>query len=255
MIDLHCHILPGVDDGAQTLEDSLEMARKAISQGITHLMCTPHHNNGKYTNPADQVIEKVATLQQELDDRHLALTLLEGQEVRITGSLLEEIAKGEILFTDLDDTYILIEFPTGEVPAYTNQLFFNLLNQGHTPVIVHPERNAVFRKNPNDLIPFLEMGVLTQLTAPSIVGIFGKEIQKTAKTMLKHGMLHMVASDAHNLKQRSFYLKEAYAEIEKIGGQQMVTAMQQMTKDLVNGEPVTRPVYQAMKEPRFNFFK
>lgn len=254
MIDLHCHILPGVDDGAQTLEDSLAMAEKAISQGITHILCTPHHNNGKYANPANQVINQVAELQKELDLRNLQLTLLEGQEVRITGSLLEDIANGEILFTDLDDTYILIEFPTGEVPAYTEQLFFNLMSQGHTPVIVHPERNAVFRKDPNLLLPFLEMGVLTQLTAPSIVGVFGKEIQKTAKQMLKHNMLYMVASDAHNLKHRSFYLKEAYAEIRKECGQETVTAMEQMTKDLVNGDPVTRPDFSEIKERKFKFF-
>lgn len=254
MLDLHCHILPGIDDGAQTLEDSLAMAEKAISQGITHLMCTPHHNNGKYSNPANQVIEQVARLQQELDQRNLNLTLLEGQEVRITGTLLEDIAKGEILFTDLDDTYILIEFPTGEVPAYTEQLFFQLLSQGHTPVIVHPERNAIFRKNPNELIPFLEMGVLTQLTAPSIVGIFGKDIQKTAKKMLKHNMLYMVASDAHNLRQRSFYMKEAYEEIRKECGSEVVEAMQQMAKDLVNGDAVVRPSFSEMKENKFRLF-
>lgn len=254
MLDLHCHILPGVDDGARTLEDSIAMAEKAISQGITHILCTPHHNNGKYSNPASQVIEQVAQLQQELDQRNLKLTLLEGQEVRITGTLLEDIAKGEILFTDLDDTYILIEFPTGEVPAYTEQLFFQLLSQGHTPVIVHPERNAVFRKDPNELIPFLEMGVLTQLTAPSIVGIFGKEIQKTAKQMLKHNMLYMVASDAHNLRQRSFYMKEAYEVIRKEGGQTKVNQMQQMAKDIVNGDPVDRPEFGEIKEKKFKFF-
>ncbi|MGX7126153.1 tyrosine-protein phosphatase [Enterococcus viikkiensis] len=254
MLDLHCHILPGIDDGASTLEDSIGMAEKAISQGITHLMCTPHHNNGKYSNPANQVIDQVARLQQELDQRNLELTLLEGQEVRITGTLLEDIAKGDILFTDLDDTYILIEFPTGEVPAYTEQLFFQLLSQGHTPVIVHPERNAIFRRNPNELIPFLEMGVLTQLTAPSIVGVFGKEIQKTAKQMLKHNMLYMVASDAHNLRQRSFYLKEAYEEIQKECGQEVVVAMQQMAKDLVNGDTVKRPRFTEIRERKFKFF-
>lgn len=254
MLDLHCHILPGVDDGALTLDDSLAMAEKAISQGITHLMCTPHHNNGKYSNPANQVIEQVARLQQELDQRNLNLTLLEGQEVRITGTLLEDIAKGDILFTDLDDTYILLEFPTGEVPAYTEQLFFQLLSQGHTPVIVHPERNAVFRKDPNELIPFLEMGVLTQLTAPSIVGVFGKEIQKTAKQMLKNNMLYMVASDAHNLRQRGFYLKEACEIIRKEYGQSKVDEMMQMAKDLVNGDAVKKPQFTEIRERKFNFF-
>ncbi|QZO08501.1 tyrosine-protein phosphatase [Enterococcus raffinosus] len=247
MIDLHSHILPGVDDGAQTLEDSLEMARKAISQGITHLMCTPHHNNGKYNNPADKIIREVANLQGELDKRGLDLTLLEGQEVRLTEFLLTAIQRDEILFTDLDNTYLLIEFPTNEVPIYAEQVFYQLLNRGQVPVIVHPERNAVFREEPNRLVSFLEMGTLTQLTAPSIVGIFGSDIQQMARQMLEHNMLYMVASDAHNLRHRTFLMKEAYKEIEKIGGREMVEAMQQMAKDLVNGDPVARPKYQAIK--------
>lgn len=247
MIDLHSHILPGVDDGAQTLEDSLEMARKAISQGITHLMCTPHHNNGKYNNPADKIIREVANLQEELDKRGLDLTLLEGQEVRLTELLLTAIQRDEILFTDLDNTYLLIEFPTNEVPIYAEQVFYQLLSRGQVPVIVHPERNAVFREEPNRLVSFLEMGTLTQLTAPSIVGIFGNDIQQTARQMLEHNMLYMVASDAHHLRHRTFLMKEAYKEIEKIGGKEMVESMQQMAKDLVNGDPVTRPKYQAIK--------
>lgn len=247
MIDLHSHILPGVDDGAQTLEDSLEMARKAISQGITHLMCTPHHNNGKYNNPADKIIRDVAALQKELDQRGLDLTLLEGQEVRLTELLLTAIQRDEILFTDLDNTYLLIEFPTNEIPIYAEQVFYHLLNRGQVPVIVHPERNAVFREEPNRLVSFLEMGTLTQLTAPSIVGVFGNEIQNTARQMLEHNMLYMVASDAHNLRHRTFLMKEAYAEIRKIGGIEMVQAMEQMAKDLVNGDSVARPNYQAIK--------
>lgn len=254
MIDLHSHILPGVDDGAQTLEDSIEMAKKAVSQGITHLMCTPHHNNGSYSNPAQQVIIRVNQLQAVLDQKDIPLTLLEGQEVRITGSLLDDIKNQEILFTDLDNTYILIELPTGDVPEYSEQLFFELMSAGHVPVIVHPERNAIFRKDPNRLIPFLDMGVLTQLTAPSIVGVFGKDIQKTARQMLRHNMLYMVASDAHNLRHRTFLMKEAYEEIHKIGGVRMVEEMQQMAKDLVNGDEVIRPEFSEIMEKRFKFF-
>lgn len=254
MIDLHSHVLPGVDDGAQNLEESLAMVRKAISQGITHLMCTPHHNNGKYNNPADEIIQHVESLQQEIDRRGLNLTLLEGQEVRLTEYLLMEIERGELLFTDLGNTYLLVELPTHEIPLYTTEVFYSLLKQGHVPVIVHPERNWIFRNDPNQLLPFLEMGVLTQLTAPSIVGVFGDEIQWTARRMLEHQMLFMVASDAHGLRQRNFYMKEAYKEIHKIGGKKMVEDMQKMAKDLVNGDPVVRPKYRAIKEMRSNFF-
>lgn len=254
MIDLHSHILPGVDDGAQNLTDSLEMAQKAIDQGITHLMCTPHHNNGKYNNPADKVIQGVIALQKELDQRGMNLTLLEGQEVRLTEFLLTVIKREEILFTDVTNTYLLIEFPSREIPIYAEQIFYQLLHKGYVPVIVHPERNAGFREEPNRLVSFLEMGVLTQLTAPSIVGIFGSDIKKTAIQMLEHNMLYMVASDAHNLRHRTFLMKEAYEEIQKIAGREMVVAMQQMAKDLVNGDPVVRPKYQAIKDKRFKFF-
>lgn len=204
MIDLHCHILPGVDDGADTLADSIAMAEKAISQGITHILCTPPSYNGKYVNPKAAVIDNVAELQAELDRRNLPLTLLEGQEVRITGDLVEEIQQDQILFTDLADTYLLIEFPTMDVPAYTEQLFFKLRNMGKVPVIVHPERNAKFREDPNRLIPYLEMGCLAQLTAPSYIGVFGKDIQKTAKQMVEHNLVQMMASDAHGIKKKAF---------------------------------------------------
>lgn len=152
MIDLHCHILAGIDDGAESMDASLAMAREAVDQGITHILCTPHHNNGRYDNPKATVISTVALLQAELDQRNLPLTLLEGQEVRITGELLEEIRRDQILFTDLSDVYLLIEFPTMDVPAYTEELFFELRALGKVPVIVHPERNAKFREDPNRLI-------------------------------------------------------------------------------------------------------
>jgi protein-tyrosine phosphatase len=248
MIDLHCHILPGIDDGAETLEASIAMAEKAISQGITHILCTPHHNNGKYINEKSKVIAHVASLQKELDERQLPLTLLEGQEVRITGDLMEAIYRNEILFTDLGDTYLLIEFPTFEVPLYAKRLFFDLIQLGITPVIVHPERNADFRKDPNRLLPFLVMGCLAQLTAPSYMGVFGKSIQKTAKIMVKHNLVQMAASDAHGIYKRTFYLKECYEQIAKDFGQEKAESMKQAAKDLANGDEVSYPMYKEVRK-------
>lgn len=254
MIDLHCHILPGVDDGSKDMEESLAMARAAIQQGITHILCTPHHNNGKYSNPADKVISIAGTLQKELDARGVELTLLEGQEVRLTGSLMEDIKKGEILFTDLSNRYILIEFPTSEIPKFAEKVFFQLLSNGHIPVIVHPERNSGFLEAPNRLIPFIQMGALTQLTAPSLVGKFGKSVQKVSVQMLDHGLIHMLASDAHGLERRRFYLKEAFAEIRKLYGRGRVKAMEQTAKDLLNGDDVSIPAYSEIPKKKFKLF-
>ncbi|MBO0424143.1 tyrosine protein phosphatase [Enterococcus plantarum] len=254
MIDLHCHILPGIDDGAKTTEDAMDMARMAVKQGITHILCTPHHNNGKYDNPAAQVITHVANLQRELDLRDIPLTLFEGQEVRIGGDLLDQIKANEILFTDLANRYILIEFPTNDIPAYAEHLFFELLKAGHTPVIVHPERNSKFIQDPNRLLPFLEMGVLTQLTAPSYVGVFGKKIERTAKQMVAHNLVYMMASDAHNIKKRGFFMQKAYEAIAKDVGVEHVAAMQQMARDILNGDSVQRPEFREINSKRFGLF-
>ena len=254
MIDLHCHILPGVDDGAASLQESLSMAEQAIAQGITHLLCTPHHNNGRYENEKSSVIAAVHHLQNALDERNLPLTLLEGQEVRVTGELITAIEKDHLLFTDITDTYLLLEFPTQDVPVFSESLFFELRTLGKVPVIVHPERNAIFREDPNRLIPFLEMGCLAQLTAPSIVGIFGKQIQKTAHEMVTHNLVQMVASDAHGVTKRRFYLKEAYEIIEQEWGKEKVLQMQQVARDLVNGDDVSYPSYTEVKKKKFGLF-
>ena len=254
MIDLHCHILPGVDDGAASLQESLSMAEQAIAQGITHLLCTPHHNNGRYDNDKSSVIAAVHHLQNALDERNLPLTLLEGQEVRVTGELITAIEKDHLLFTDITDTYLLLEFPTQDVPAFSESLFFELRTLGKVPVIVHPERNAIFREDPNRLIPFLEMGCLAQLTAPSIVGVFGKQIQKTAYEIVTHNLVQMVASDAHGVTKRRFYLKEAYEIIEQEWGKEKVLQMQQVARDLINGDDVTYPSYKEVKKKKFGLF-
>ncbi|MDR1567525.1 MAG: tyrosine protein phosphatase [Streptococcaceae bacterium] len=254
MIDLHCHILPGIDDGAQTLEDSVEMAQVALEQGITHILCTPHHNNGKFINPKAEVITHVAKLQAILDERKLDLTLLEGQEIRITGDLLTEIANDRILFTDLNNQYLLLELPTQDVPHYTEKLFYNLRVAGKTPIIVHPERNAKFREDPNQLLAYLEMGCLAQLTAPSYIGKFGSSIQKTAYEMVKHNFVQMVASDAHGVKKRNFYLKEAFVQIEKDFGKEKVALLQQVAKDLVNGDAVSYPSFFPIRQHKFKLF-
>lgn len=255
MIDLHCHILPGIDDGAENIEASIAMAEKAIDQGITHILCTPHHNNGKYVNSKSSIIEQVANLQKEIDKRKLPLTLFEGQEVRITGTLINEIKTDNILFTDIEDTYILIEFPTLDVPAYTEQLFYELRSLHKIPIIVHPERNAKFRENPDLLIPFLDMGCLAQLTAPSYVGIFGKSIQKTAKLMVEYNLVQMVASDAHGVHKRNFYLKEAYKQIGKDFGDNRVELFLDNAKRVINGDECIVEEYSTtQKKKKFFLF-
>lgn len=257
IIDLHCHILPGVDDGAKTFKDSLDMAKKAVEQGITHILCTPHHRNGVYSNPASKVIPLVNELQENLTLNNLPIKILSGQEIRLNGNLLEEISEKEILFIDPFNIYLLIEFPTNIIPLYAKDTFFKLRSAGHVPVIVHPERNSRFREDPNLLLPFLKMGCLAQLTAPSYVGVFGKSIQKIAKVMIQHNFIHLIASDAHRLQNRDFYLKEAFEKVEKDFGIEKAESLKQAARDMAAGDfiDVEAPLEIKSKKKGFYFFK
>ncbi|MGO3731993.1 MAG: tyrosine-protein phosphatase [Vagococcus sp.] len=252
-IDIHCHILPGIDDGAKNVEASLEMAREAVSQGISHILCTPHHINGTYINPKKDVIGHVAELQQVLDSEDIPLTLYEGQEVRLSGDLIKRIAENDILFTDLEDTYLLIEFPSMEIPAYAEQALFELITNGYRPIIVHPERNAHVIHNPDVLIPFIKMGCLSQVTCGSYVGQFGKDIQKVSKKLIEQNLAHVIASDAHNTKYRGFYMAEAYAKLEKEFGEEKRQHFEQTVKDVINGDRVKLlPITESKK--KFSLF-
>lgn len=255
MIDLHCHILPGVDDGSQNEQDALDLARAAYASGIKYILCTPHHHNGRFLNPKADIIRRVSALQALLDREKIPLKVFEGQEVRIFEELPSAIARDEILFCDLSKKYLLIEFPTTDVPNYTSQLFTQLLARKHTPVIVHPERNRVFGQDPNKLVDFLEMGCLAQLTAPSYVGVFGKTIQKTARLMVAHEMVQLVASDAHHIQKRGFHLKEAYAAIARDFGEERTAYYEDNAKRVLNGDALPLSSYTRVKKTIFGNFK
>ncbi|SEL20541.1 protein-tyrosine phosphatase [Carnobacterium iners] len=251
MIDLHCHILPGIDDGAKTMDESIVMARLAVAEGITHILATPHYKNGRWTNEKDTIIQGVQLVQKELDDREIALTLFPGQEVRIVGELMQDIAENRIQFIDEDNQYLMIEFPTATIPAYTDSLFFNLKKTGVTPIIVHPERNHALLKDPNILLSLIQKGALAQLTAGSYVGTFGKKIQQFSKQLIAANLVHLIASDAHNITTRSFHMKDAYRKLEKEFGKETVMNFKQVTKDLINGEMISPSLPNEIKKSKF----
>lgn len=251
MIDLHCHILPGIDDGAKTMDDSIAMAHVAVAEGITHILATPHYKNNRWTNERAVVLEGVAAVQKELDNRNIPLTLFPGQEVRIVGELMDDIEKNKIQFIDETNQYLMIEFPTATVPAFTDSLFFELQKSGVTPIIVHPERNHAILNDSTILADLVEKGALAQLTAGSYTGSFGKKIQKFSKQLIEANLVHFIASDAHNTTTRTFYMKEAYKKLEKEFGKEKVAEYKQATKDIVNGEVLYPLSPKSIKQPKF----
>ena len=251
MIDLHCHILPGIDDGAKDMEDSMDMARKAVAEGITHILASPHYKNGHWDNEKQDILSLVDEVQQELDARDIPLTIFPGQEVRINGEFFEEVEEDKIQFIDEGNQYVLIEFPTPTIPQYAETLFFEMQREGITPIIVHPERNHAILKDPNLLLSFVEKGALAQVTAASYTGGFGKEIQKVSKQLIEANLVHFIASDAHNVGSRSFHMKEAYQKLEKEFGPEKASEYHQVTKDLINGEPIYTATPQPIKKAKF----
>lgn len=241
MLDLHCHILPSIDDGARSWEDSLAIAEAAVQEGITHLLATPHHLNGKFENKKDSVLRLTEELQEKLDEHNINLTVFPSQEVRVSGDILLGIERDEILFTDEINRYLLVEFPTMSIPHFTKQLFFQLEQKGITPVIVHPERNQVIIDDPNTLLEFVERGALAQVTASSYVGVFGKEIANLSKQLIEADLVHILSSDAHNTRGRSFHMREAFVQLEADFGKKKAEAFHQNAKDIINGEMLVVP--------------
>lgn len=250
MIDLHCHILPGIDDGAKDLSESIEMARKAVEQGIQTIVATPHHLNNRYENPKQRILKKVEELNQVLKYEKIDLTILPGQETRIYGELVTGYEMGEIQPVN-GSQYVLVEFSSSHVPRYTEKLFYDLQVKGLIPVIVHPERNQEIIEQPDLLYKLVQNGALTQVTAGSICGDFGKKIRNFSLQLIESNLTHLIASDAHNTKTRTFKLREAFDLIHERYGNEMVYLFDDNAALVLEGSNVYKEVPEKIKKKKF----
>ncbi|MEY8733665.1 tyrosine-protein phosphatase [Peribacillus frigoritolerans] len=239
MIDIHCHILPGVDDGSADLNESLNMARKAVESGISHIFATPHHLNEKYVNVKSNIIDRAVRLNESFQLENIPLTIHLGQEVRIHRDIFTSLEKEEILTLDNNGTYLLLELPSGRVPTYTQEMIYEFLLKGITPIIVHPERNKELIENHKLLFELVKEGALTQLTSGSIIGNFGKSIQSFSKKIIEHNLAHFIATDAHNIGSRGFTLQQAYETITKAYGIQRTFYFKENAEQLIKNQSPT----------------
>jgi protein-tyrosine phosphatase len=250
MIDIHCHILPGLDDGAKDLNDSIEMARAAVAEGITTIIATPHFN-GKYENTKEVILEKVKQLNDELKQDNIPLTILPGQEPRIYGEILVDYELDKILTLNNSGNYLFIELPSNQVPRYTEQLIYDIQVAGMQPIIVHPERNSELVERPEKLYELVKNGASTQVTASSLVGYFGKSIQKFSQQIIEANMAHFIASDAHNITNRNFKMSKAMNFIEETYGLDQVYYFTENAEILVAGQMIYREIPEPIKRKKF----
>ena len=221
MIDLHCHLLPGVDDGPEDLKTSLQLARHAVAAGIRISMVTPHMHAGRYANRAESIRAAAQAFQADLDAEGIALQIHSAAEVRLDHDVLAWVAEGHVPFLGAwqGDRVMLLELPHSHVPVGADKLVDWLLKQGIRPMIAHPERNKDIMRSVDKLLPFVRLGCMLQVTAGAVAGAFGEAARLRAVDLLGRGWVTVLASDAHNLEARPPELEPGRAAAAAIVGE------------------------------------
>ena len=247
VIDLHCHLLPGIDDGPATLEDALLLARALVADGITHVVATPHVFPGRYDNRRSSIDAEHARFAQALKAYQIPLSTSCAGEVRLTPEALDLLALGELPFLAGPSAgvsgapkAVLLELPDGQVPLGADRFCLALVRQGITPVIAHPERNRGVMEKPERMQPFVEAGCQLQVTAASVIGDFGSRAQATALHLLDQGWVQVLASDSHNLRGRAPRMGAARAWLASHYGEAVAHALTQVGPARLAGLPLAK---------------
>ena len=221
MVDLHCHILPGLDDGPRTIEDSLAMAEDAIADGITHVVATPHANSVFSFDFA-----RIAAAREELSAKiGNRLTLATGCDFHLNHENLLALHKDPRPYCLNQKDYLLVELNEFSIPPSVDQTLHELQLAGLHPIVTHPERNAILRLHPERLKQWVRQGCFAQITAGSLTGVFGEGPQQVACTWLAGGVVHFISSDAHNTTRRPLKLRFAFEAVEEHWGESIARAL------------------------------
>jgi protein-tyrosine phosphatase len=222
MIDIHCHLLPGIDDGARTLDEALTMARASVDDGVNFAVMTPHLHPGRYENTRSTIELQLQLFRNALRKENIPLHIGMAAEVRLSPEVLSLIEQDEVPFLGELDGYriMLLEFPHGHIPPGADNLVARLLQQKIRPIIAHPERNKDVMRNLAKIEPFIEMGCLLQITAGALLGGFGEGAYLCAQQLLEYEVFTVLASDAHNLKARCPGLREGMDAAAEILGKE-----------------------------------
>ena len=219
-IDIHSHVLYGLDDGARTVEDSIAMLEMARDSGTSDIVATPHADTQYAFDP-----EKVTARIAELSARVSGITIHRGCDFRLEISNIEDALANPKKYTINHRSYLLVEFPHMTVFPTVDGIFGRLLDAGITPIVTHPERNAFLQQNPGTLRNWVESGILAQVTAASCTGVFGKRVQATAHELIAMNVVHFIASDAHDVEKRTPDMSAAYKLLTKQYGETRVRPM------------------------------
>ncbi|WP_204206204.1 MULTISPECIES: tyrosine-protein phosphatase [Staphylococcaceae] len=209
MVDIHNHILVEADDGPESIDEAIALLQQAKQQGIDDIVVTPHHLHPKYENTFDTVTKGIEELNKIDEIAKLNIQLYPGQEIRLSDQILQDIEQRKIYGINYTK-YLLIELPSNEVPRYTKKLLYEFQNKGFIPIIAHPERNKAIARDVNLLFELINNGALSQITASSLNGELGKNLQKISIKMIEHNLIQFIASDAHHVSNRPFAMNNLF---------------------------------------------
>jgi protein-tyrosine phosphatase len=234
MIDLHSHILFGIDDGPKAIEESIQMCRIGYQDGIRTIVATPHILPGIYKNNRSTILSKVHELNEAIKrlgvgiqtpNSELSLKILPGADVHFSSDILQRYEDEEIVTVNDRGRYLMVEFAFQGIPYQAEEVLFQLLTKGIIPIISHPERNMEIGQRPQRYYEMIRMGCLGQVTAMSLTGEFGSGVRRIAEKLLLKRLIHIIASDAHSPDGRPPVLSAAMKAAEKIVGKEEARKM------------------------------
>ncbi len=219
MIDIHSHLIPNVDDGAKSPEETIELIKEAREAGITDIILTPHYIINSYEQNAETLILLKDKLQQIINSENIKVNLHIGMEVYITDNLVEILKQNKIL-TLAGSKYLLMELPLNTNVQYLDMVIFKLIENNIIPIIAHPERYKFVQEDPSKVRELIDSGCLIQSNIGSILGIYGKKAKKTIKYLLKNDLINFIATDTHRKNTIYPLLEKGIKKIEKITGKE-----------------------------------
>ncbi len=255
MIDLHCHILPGIDDGPHDLEETLEMCRISVAEGMTAVVATPHLYHSMFATTREQILATHGVVREAVASEGIPLELYLGADLHLHPDLGGHLTRGEALTLN-GGPYFLLELPSRLLPPNLEAVVDGLLDTGYTPILTHPERNEVIVRREKILLDLLGQGCLCQVTAMSVTGEFGKRCEGFTRSLIEAGGVHFIASDAHSTGWRHPGVQEALRVAETlIGAERAGRLVRENPQAVLSGKPVARERVSALpKSRRFWWF-
>jgi len=223
-VDIHCHLVPAIDDGAKSWEESLAMAEIAVSDGIQTIIATPHQNGSYAHNRGDAIRQRVGELQRQLDHHQIPLRVMPGADVRIEDGMIAALRAGDVLTLGDLGRHVLLELPH-ELYFPLERVLDELAAAEMVGILSHPERNQGILKQPDLVASLFDYGCLMQITAGSLLGTFGKTCQEMSEWMLKRGLVHFIATDAHGPRARRPLIRRAFEYTAELVGEETALAL------------------------------